>query len=269
MAPPWTKRATYPSPVRRLLVVLLPLLLLSTGIPAYAVPRRIPLPVGTDVDYQLGGSRSVPANVGIVVRDRASRPLNGAYNVCYVNGFQTQPNERRFWRHRMGLVLRRHGHPVVDSAWGEWLLDIRTSRKRHRLADIMGRWTRGCAKKAFDAVEYDNLDSFTRGHGLLRRKQAIAYARLLVARAHAAGLAAGQKNLSDFNGRRIGYDFAVAEECGRYDECHRYVDDFGDQVLMIEYRAADFEKTCAGWGATHAVVLRDRDLTPEGVHQWC
>ena len=38
---------------------------------------------------------------------------------------------------------------------------------------------------------------------------------------------------------------------------------------MIEYRAADFEATCAEHGATHAVVLRDRDLSPEGVHQWC
>jgi hypothetical protein len=90
-----------------------------------------------------------------------------------------------------------------------------------------------------------------------------------VDRAHQHGLAAGQKNLAGFDGTRIGYDFAVAEECGRYGECQRYVDHFGDQVLMIEYRTSDFERTCAAWGATHAVVLRDRDLTPEGVHQWC
>jgi hypothetical protein len=38
---------------------------------------------------------------------------------------------------------------------------------------------------------------------------------------------------------------------------------------MIEYRAADFDETCAAYGETHAVVLRDRDLTPEGVHEWC
>ena len=72
-----------------------------------------------------------------------------------------------------------------------------------------------------------------------------------------------------FDGTRIGYDFAVSEECGRYDECQRYVDDFGDQVLMIEYRAQDFAETCTAFGATHAVELRDRDLTPSGVHAWC
>ena len=82
-------------------------------------------------------------------------------------------------------------------------------------------------------------------------------------------LAAGQKNLAGFDGTTIGYDFAVSEECGRYDECRRYVDDFGDQVLMIEYRFEDFAETCTAYGATHAVVLRDRELTPAGVHGWC
>ena len=86
---------------------------------------------------------------------------------------------------------------------------------------------------------------------------------------HRHGLAAGQKNLAGFDGHRVGYDFAVSEECGHYDECAAYVDDFGDQVLMVEYLAEDFEETCAAYGDTHAVVLRDRDLTPEGVHRWC
>jgi len=44
----------------------------------------------------------------------------------------------------MGLALRRGGgRPVVDSAWGEWLLNIRTPRKRVRLARIVGRPTSG------------------------------------------------------------------------------------------------------------------------------
>src|SRR6185295_12578745 len=110
---------------------------------------------------------------------------------------------------------------------------------------------------------------FTRSDGLVSKKQAITFAELLVGRAHRSGLAAGQKNLAGFDGTRIGYDFAVAEEFGRYDECQRYVDDFGDQVLMIEYRQQDFDRTCASYAATHAVELRDLDLTPTGVHRWC
>ena len=38
-----------------------------------------------------------------------------------------------------------------------------------------------------------------------------------------------------------------------------------DQVVAIEYRRQDFEKTCTGYGDRLAVVLRDRDLTPDGV----
>ena len=177
---------------------------------AYAAPDPGPLPTGTDVDYQLGGARPVPGHVGIVVRDRNARPAAGRYDVCYVNGFQTQPDERRFWRHHPHLLLRQGGRPVEDEAWGEWLLDPRTRAKRAALARIVGRWVAGCAADGFDAVELDNLDSFTRSHGLVSRRQALAYARLLVAAGHRAGLAVGQKNLAAYDGTRIGYDFAVA-----------------------------------------------------------
>jgi hypothetical protein len=251
----------------RLLLGLVLGALLLTAAPSVAVT---PPPSGTDVDYQLGGAARVPAHVGIVARDRTERPARGRYNVCYVNGFQTQANEKRFWRHHSHLLLRDgRGRPVVDEAWGEWLLDVRTAAKRQRLAAIIGRWTRGCARHGFDAVEYDNLDSFTRSHHLLRRGQALAYARLLVRAAHRAGLAAGQKNLAGFDGTRIGYDFAVAEECGRYRECGSYVRHYGRRVLAIEYRRRDFRWTCHRYGDRLPVVLRDLDLSPRGVRRWC
>ena len=249
-------------------LVVAVLVALGWAVPAYADP--LPLPGGTDVDYQLGGAwDDVPAQVGIVARDRTEAPLEGRYNVCYVNGFQTQPDEKRFWRHHWDLVLKDDGKPVVDSAWGEWLLDLRTPEKRRALAKVMGRWTKGCATDGFDAVEYDNLDSFTRSHHLLERRQAIAFARLLVRRAHTNDLAAGQKNLAGFDGTTIGYDFAVAEECGRWDECDRYAAAYGDQVLAIEYRKKDFKATCDAYGDQWAVERRNLALTPGGVHAWC
>ncbi|MEX1908681.1 hypothetical protein L6241_10315 [Janibacter sp. Y6] len=39
------------------------------------------LPVGTDVDCQLGGPSAPSENVGIVVRDRHDQPSRGRYNV--------------------------------------------------------------------------------------------------------------------------------------------------------------------------------------------
>jgi len=248
---------------------LLVAVLLSVALAAPAAADVDPPPVDTDVDYQLGGATPVPAHVGILVRDRRAAPANGRYNVCYVNGFQTQPDERRFWKQRMRLVLKRDGRPVVDEAWGEWLLDIRTLAKRKALARIIGRWTEQCADDGFAAVEYDNLDSFTRSHRMLKRKHAIAFARLLVRRAHAADLAVGQKNLAGFDGSRIGFDFAVAEECARYRECQRYVASYGRRVLVIEYRKRDFRRACRTYADELAIVLRDRALTPAGIRRWC
>jgi hypothetical protein len=242
---------------------------LAVAVPAAAAPGPLFDPA-EDVDYQLGGVwDGVPDEVGIVVRDRKAEPLADRYNVCYVNGFQTQPDERRFWRERhWRLVLKDEGKPVVDSAWGEWLLDIRTRDKRRALARIVGRWTDRCAADGFDAVEYDNLDSFSRSHRLIKREHAKAFARLLGRRAHDAGLPAGQKNWAEWDGSAV-FDFAVAEECGRWRECGSYAASYGDHVLSIEYRREDFRRTCNGYGERWPVVLRDLELTPGGRHDWC
>jgi hypothetical protein len=237
--------------------------------PSYAGrPVTLP-PTGTDWDYQLGGARPVPAHVGIVERDRLASPVAGKYNVCYVNGFQTQVEQKRFWRRHWPLVLKDHHKPVVDSVWGEWLLDTRTTAKRKALTRLMGRWTDRCARDGFDAVEYDNLDSFSRSHHLLTRADNKVYAARLVTRAHDAGLAAAQKNWAEWDGTSVGFDFAVAEQCGQYRECGSYVDHYGDHVLAVEYHTKAFRRTCAHWSDRIAVVRRDVDLTRHGVRRWC
>ena len=238
--------------------------------PAYAgKPITLP-PTGTDWDYQLGGSRPVPPHVGIVERDRNAKPIPGKYNVCYVNGFQTQAEQTRCGRrHPWSRVLNDHGRAVVDAVWGEGLLDTRTRAKRHALATIMGRWTDRCATDGFDAIEYDNLDSFSRSHHLLSRRDSKRYAALLVARAHAAGLAAAQKNWAEWDGRSAGFDFAVAEQCAQYHECGSYVDHYGRHVLAVEYHAKAFRRACERWSDRIAVVRRDVDLTKHGVRRWC
>ncbi|MGK2875930.1 MAG: endo alpha-1,4 polygalactosaminidase [Nocardioides sp.] len=228
------------------------------------------IPADFDVDYQLGGTNDdLPADVGIVVRDRTESPRDGAFNVCYVNGFQAQPDARKFWRHHWRLVLKKNGKPVTDTAWHEWLLDTRTPARRTALGRILGGWIDGCAEEGFDAVEFDNLDSFTRSRKMISRRQGLAFAAILINRAHKADLLAGQKNLAGYDGTRIGFDFAVSEECGAWDECRAYADDFGDQVLAVEYRKKDYRTTCAEFGDRWPVVLRDRNLTPTGIHRYC
>ncbi len=92
------------------------------------------------VDYQLGGAYEPPAGVGIVARDRHASAVSGAYNICYVNAFQTQPQATGWWRREHPrLVL-----PVEDRQWREWLLDTRRPRQ---LLKVVGPWIDTCAAK--------------------------------------------------------------------------------------------------------------------------
>lgn len=51
----------------------------------------------------------------IVSRDRTAVPAAGLYNICYVNGFQIQPDEESFWmQQHADLILRDGGSPVID-----------------------------------------------------------------------------------------------------------------------------------------------------------
>ena len=235
-------------------------------------PGSIALPTpDVDWDYQIGGSFPPARSVGIVSRDRRDEPLADAYNICYVNAFQTQADEKAFWRDHWRLVLKKDGHPVVDGAWGEWLLDTRTPNKRHALTRIVGRWIDRCAADGFDAAEFDNFDSWGRSRHLVTKPDNVAYARLLIARAHAAGLAAAQKNWAEFadRGPGIGFDFAIAEECNRWDECQSYARPYDDRVLVVEYRDQDYRRGCRLWGDRLSIVRRDINVSPDGVNRRC
>lgn len=242
-----------------------------TPTPTSALPVAAPAGLGSIVvDYQLGGAYPLPAGVGGVVRDSTAEPAPGAYSICYVNGFQTQPGERTTWlREHPDLVLRDAGGRVVaDPGWpDEVLLDTSSDDKRARLADVLAATLQRCADAGFDAVELDNLDSYTRSGGLLTADDALATAARYVAVAHGLGLAVGQKNAADLTRRghdEVGFDFAVAEECHRWDECAAYTDVYGDQVIDIEYAddlRGTFAEACADPQTPFSTVLRDHDLT--------
>ncbi|MGX1913223.1 endo alpha-1,4 polygalactosaminidase [Streptomyces phaeochromogenes] len=222
-------------------------------------PKTVRLPpVHAGFDYQIGGAYPPPAGVRIVARDRKAEPARGLYNICYVNAFQAQPDERDDWP--ADLLLRdKEGKVVVDGDWDEALLDIGTPAKRERVAAQVNEWIDGCADKGYDAVEPDNFDSFTRSRGLLSAEDATAFIKLLSDHAHSRGLAIGQKNTVELAGQRgrTGLDFAVAEECGEYDECGEYAEAFDDRVVVIEYTDNGFRKARSGFGDRLSIVRRD------------
>ena len=222
-------------------------------------------PLDADFDYQIGGAYPPPAGVRIVSRDRTASPAPGLYNICYVNAFQAQPDERASWP--ADLLLRdADGEVVVDEDWGEALLDIRTAAKRQRVAARVNRWIDGCAAKGFDAVEPDNYDSYTRSDDLLTANDATAFIALLSRHAHARHLAIAQKNTVELAGlrKRLGLDFAIAEECAEYDECGEYAKAFSDRVIVIEYSDSGLRKARSGFAGRLSIVRRDVDVSTPG-----
>jgi hypothetical protein len=233
---------------------------------------QTPFPTSGLVDYQLGGAYPPPDGTAIVARDSTDTPAPGVYSICYLNGFQTQPQDAEWWLSLHGdLVLMANGHPVHDQDWpDELLLDTSSVAAREAIAEIETDWISDCALKGFDAVEFDNLDSYSRSHGSLTVDDNVALAAMLVATAHDLGLAVAQKNTVELGERgrdEIGFDFVVAEECAQYDECADYSRVYRDRVIDIEYfgaRSGSIEEACDDPSLPTMTVFRDRDLEPLG-----
>ena len=219
-------------------------------------------PLNAKLDYQLGGAYTPPTGVGIISRDRTASPAAGVYSICYINGFQIQPGEESRWTQPVDLRLKTAGGtPVIDTEWDETLIDVSTPDKRSAVAAIIGGWIDECHQAGFAAIEIDNLDSYNRSTGLLTEDDAVATMHLFAQRAHASGMAIAQKNSSELVPRKaeLGTDFATAEECDRYSECDAYRAGYGDHVIVIEYRRADFEAGCTNF-PNLSIILRDVDL---------
>jgi hypothetical protein len=239
----------------------------SSGSSSGSAVLRLP-PENGGLDYQLAEPYDLPAGVTIVSRDKSAPIAAGAYNICYINGFQTQPEEAVFWtnNHPELLLGDQAGQPVEDPGWpGEYLLDITTPDKRAALTAIERSWIEGCAAAGYDAVEVDNLDTYSRSGGRIVEDNAVAFIRSLADIAHGLGLAIAQKNSAEIAGRRaeMATDFVVSEECNRWNECSAYINAYGSHVLMIEYRRQDFDKGCAAYPA-YSIVLRNLLLTAPG-----
>jgi hypothetical protein len=232
------------------------------GGPAPAI--TLPTP-NAKLDYQLGGPYAPPTGVQIVSRDRTAPIAAGLYNICYVNGFQIQPDELAMWQAQYPTLILRDsaGKPVIDPDWNEALIDVSTPAKRMQVATIVGGWIDGCAAAGYKAVEIDNLDTYSRSGGRLKDDDCVAMIKMFSDRAHAKGLAIAQKNSAEIVGRKaeMGTDFVVAEECNRYNECGVYTGAYGNQVYVIEYRRQDFTKGCAAF-PNISIILRDLNLVP-------
>jgi len=231
-------------------------------------------PADASWDYQLDEAYDPADGVTVVARDWYwSTPLEDAYSICYVNAFQTQrdddtverPDELGSWPPDVVLT-----DLPDDPNWpGEYLVDLSSAATRATAAAHIHPIFEVCSEKGFDAVELDNLDSWTRLEDEdvrvpFGQREAVAYAALLADRAHGLGMAVAQKNTPQLDAEEsiesVGFDFAIAEECGEYDECDVYEEVFGDLLFVVEYTEDGFEAACEAVGHRVSVVFRDKDL---------
>lgn len=185
-----------------------------------------------------------------------------------------RPDETRAWP--VDLVL---SELAQDPSWtGEYLIDLSTAEGRARAADWVAPMVQTCKDKGFDAVEFDNVDSWTRFEDIpsiqermpFGRPEAVAFAGLITEHAHGLGLAVGQKNtlqlIEGGDHEVVGFDFAITEECGEFDECGSYTAGYDDRVIDIEYTDEGFDRACSGFGDQLSIVRRDVEVsTPDDV----
>lgn len=260
-------------------VIVVTILLSMIGTTSSAETISWTLPPATGVlDYQLGDTYDALPDgtpIDVVARDVTAVPLAGAYNICYINGFQTQTDTLDTWLALPTDVLLRdaNGDPVADPDWpDEYILDPSSAAQREAILGVIGPQISSCAQAGFDAVEFDNLDTFTR-FSEISVKDALALADAYIKIAHEYGLAVGQKNTAELlldDGTIPAFDFAVAESCAVWGECQLYTAAYSDHVLQIEYpvelaeAGMSFADVCDSENRAPLTILRDRDLVGPG-----
>jgi len=147
---------------------------------------------------------------------------------------------------------------------GEKWLDI---RRIDLLKPIMLARLDECAAKKFDAVEPDNMETYTNDTGFpLTYEDQLNYALWLAKEAHKRGLAIGQKNAPDQTKDLVNvFDFAIIEDAfyfGWAEDMLPYIQ-AGKPVFAAEYTdlPGDFEAFCyQSRKLGFSTILKHRDL---------
>jgi hypothetical protein len=152
---------------------------------------------------------------------------------------------------------------------GERWLDVRRLKV---LEPIMTRRFQMCARKHFDAVEPDNIDSQGNDPGFpITLAEQLRYAEWVAHKVHSLGMAVFQKNDPE-QARQLepSFDGALVEQCDQYQECSSFEPYLkaGKPVLGAEYKASLYPRFCAAdarlgiMGALYDLALDGRLYKP-------
>ena len=206
-------------------------------------PTPVPgagMPPGTTWYWQLQGAINLNVNAqaydidlfDVPATTYAQLKASGKKVICY---FSAGSYEN--WRSDASrFPAASLGNPL-DGWPGERWIDIRNATVR----EIMAARLDLAKSKGCDGVEPDNVDGYSNNNGLgLTMQDQINYLRYLADAAHARGLTIALKNSTDLVPSLVDkFDFAVVEECFRYNECKAYSPFIaqGKAVLNAEYSA--------------------------------
>jgi hypothetical protein len=227
------------------LSLVLALLAMASPSSAATLPKPVACPgcyhpaLNTSWQWQLSGNVDTSLSVQMFDIDgfEATKALVSAIHakpanvVCYISAGSWEnwrPDAAKF---PPGVKGAPNGWP------GERWLDI---RNLFVLGPLMRARIDMCARKGFDAVEFDNVDGYTNHTGFpLTAAQQLRYDVFLANKAHKVGLSAVLKNDLDQVKQLLKYfDFALNEQCFQYSECAKLKPFVaaGKAVFGVEYK---------------------------------
>ncbi len=168
------------------------------------------------------------------------------YVVCYFSGGSSED-----WRPDFEDFPSKVKGKGLDGWPGEKWLDV---REVDILARIMGKRMDIAVEKGCDAIDVDNMDGFTNDTGFsLSYEDQLVYNKTIASEAHKRNLGVGLKNdLIQIEDLVDDFDFAVNEQCFKYQECHHLFPfiEKGKPVWGIEYKikASEFCEQSVEWG---------------------
>jgi endo-alpha-1,4-polygalactosaminidase (GH114 family) len=176
----------------------------------------------------------------------------GGHAVCYLSA-GTAENFRPDYGKYVQFD-RTHGHSLIGKPFSgrfpnEYWLNLNNNRgQRDFILRQLAARTRKCANAGFDAVEFDNVETYAQptrvtGWHVSAHTQLI-FNTALAKMAHSNGLSVGLKNdLGQVPRLEPKFDFAINEQCFQYHECTNnpspgykaFLRD-GKPVFQVEYR---------------------------------
>ncbi|MGC4118301.1 MAG: endo alpha-1,4 polygalactosaminidase [Myxococcales bacterium] len=133
--------------------------------------------------------------------------------------------------------------PVIGKAMDGWAGESWLDVSNAALQPVMKARLDLAAQKRCDGVEPDNMDGYQNDTGFsLTAADQLAYNRFIASEAHARGLSVGLKNdIDQLDDLVADFDWALNEECVKYDECEGYTTSFiaaNKAVFHVEYGTA-------------------------------